>query len=120
MIELQDGRQKRCHLDQLRSRETDDDMQDMSETVVDDSIPFSLPTGSSAQNVELMLQCLWNPNMTRHTQLSHLSCLNQALFEVILAGKESKANGLSQGRTEHFYVSTHHFVIGYAYHMSFL
>ena len=53
VVELQDGRQKRCHLDQLRSRETDDDMQDMSETVMDDSIPISLPTGSSARNVEL-------------------------------------------------------------------
>ena len=42
-VRLEDGRVRRCHQDQLRSRVTDEDTQEMSEVMQDDSVPSAIP-----------------------------------------------------------------------------
>ena len=51
LVELQDGREKRCHLDQLRSRESGDDAHVESEVVEEDTIP--IPSDQLTENAEL-------------------------------------------------------------------
>lgn len=43
-VQLEDGRQRRCHQDHLRSRVVDDGTSEMSEVTVDDSFPVSPST----------------------------------------------------------------------------
>ena len=51
IVALQDGRQRRCHVDQLRSRESEDEIQE-PEMVEDESIPISLPVSAENATVD--------------------------------------------------------------------
>ena len=51
IVALQDSRQRRCHVDQLRSRESEDEIQE-PEMVEDESIPISLPVSAENATVD--------------------------------------------------------------------